>query len=326
MFDPTRPWINDGDHDSDLASFVLEGDDFVSHIVSRASAELHRVTAHRHRGFASAVAAGTPADLRAVVEALYLHLKQDYHLVYEWERAFDEVTHEQQVRLPQAVRSENRGTCIDLALLFLSCLANAKVWPIFVNVQGAEGHALAATWLTAPDPEREVFLTLRALRRHLSAGTILAVEATGFAEGFPPRPHKVSFAEACREAQVLLDGLPEEQFRFALDVRRAWENGVRPQGGTRAALRRHLGLDRSPGPQDGLRPVYQGYAKQQCFLGYSEGAEWTPDLLAGCDEALRDFDLELVRADQHFDADVPLRRKVLELIANARYGIYDVSC
>jgi hypothetical protein len=78
----------------------------------------------------------------------------------------------------------------------------------------------------------------------------------------------------------------------------------------------------------GLNPVHQTYHRQKCFLGYSEQAEWTPDLLGACEEVLRrpEFDLEPDCAVWNFDAEVPLRQKVLELIANARYGIYDVSC
>jgi len=89
------------------------------------------------------------------VKALYLHLREHSLLLYEYERAFDPFTNEQQVRLPSATARENRGTCIDLVILFLSCLANAKLWPIYIQiVQGQIGHALAATWLREPEPRR----------------------------------------------------------------------------------------------------------------------------------------------------------------------------
>jgi hypothetical protein len=78
----------------------------------------------------------------------------------------------------------------------------------------------------------------------------------------------------------------------------------------------------------GLEPHYQSYIRQKCFIGYSEGAPWAEDLLAACEAVLRrpEFDLEPDNARKHFDPDVPLRQKALELIANARYGIYDLSC
>src|SRR4051812_19437993 len=114
MSTPTPTWISDRQHDLDLARHVLEGAEFAEHIVSRAADELYQTTGHQHLTFASAFEAGTPEMFRDMVEAIYLHLKQDYRLRYEYEAAFDEVTYEQQVRLPGTVREENRGTCLDL--------------------------------------------------------------------------------------------------------------------------------------------------------------------------------------------------------------------
>ncbi|NEO01495.1 MAG: hypothetical protein F6K50_40735, partial [Moorea sp. SIO3I7] len=77
-----------------------------------------------------------------------------------------------------------------------------------------------------------------------------------------------------------------------------------------------------------LRPQYQTYDRQKCFIAYSEQADWSADLLETCEQVLSDsnFNLEPDYARQHFVSDVPLRQKALELIANARYGIYDLSC
>jgi hypothetical protein len=221
----TPTWINDRQHDRDLAKFVLEGAEFVQHIVSRAADELYRTSGHQHLTFASATDAGTPETFRAIVEAIYLHLKHDQRLRYEYEGAFDDVTYEQQVRLPGVLRQQNRDTCLDLALFFASCLANAKLWPIVVVVHG---HALTACWVTTPDSLREPLLSLNELGQHLDSGKIVAVECTGFAEGFPKRQHKLGYEEACREAQELLQALPTHDFSCALDIRRAWETGVRP--------------------------------------------------------------------------------------------------
>jgi|GEM_PF-4251096 len=82
-----------------------------------------------------------------------------------------------------------------------------------------------------------------------------------------------------------------------------------------------------PSPS-GLQPHYQTYTRQKCFLAYSEQAPWSVDLLATCEALLSQpaYNLEVDYARKHFAADVPLRQKALELIANARYGIYDLSC
>lgn len=77
----------------------------------------------------------------------------------------------------------------------------------------------------------------------------------------------------------------------------------------------------------GLRPQYQTYKRQKCFIAYSKQAEWSDDLLSACQEILcrPEFDLQPDYMEKHFDPDIPLRQKALELIANARYGIYDMS-
>jgi hypothetical protein len=66
MITPTLIWINDSRHELDLARFVLEDDEFVYHIVSRAAGELHRFT--EHRSFAVAVQDGSPGRIRSRAE------------------------------------------------------------------------------------------------------------------------------------------------------------------------------------------------------------------------------------------------------------------
>src|SRR5688500_7834620 len=74
-----------------------------------------------------------------------------------------------------------------------------------------------------------------------------------------------------------------------------------------------------------LRPAYKSYAQQACFVAHSNDTDWREDLIQACEDVLPKFDLEPWYADQHFDPTRPLRAKVVEAIANARYGIYDVS-
>ena len=75
----------------------------------------------------------------------------------------------------------------------------------------------------------------------------------------------------------------------------------------------------------GLRLEYKIYEHQKCFVGHSHEAEWRDDILSACVEVLPKFGLEPWYAADHFDPTEPLRDKVVKLIANARYGIYDLS-
>jgi hypothetical protein len=76
-----------------------------------------------------------------------------------------------------------------------------------------------------------------------------------------------------------------------------------------------------------LRPEYQNYPRQKCFVAYTEQSTWKQDLLAGCEAVFNqpEYDLEVDYARRHFAVDIPLRQKALDLIANSRYGIYDIS-
>lgn len=75
----------------------------------------------------------------------------------------------------------------------------------------------------------------------------------------------------------------------------------------------------------GLQPEYKNYDRQKCFVGHSLGAEWCEDLQNACAEILPKFNLEPWYAADHFTPTQTLRDKVVELIANSRFGIYDIS-
>ena len=71
----------------------------------------------------------------ALLDDIAADLYEQAVLAYEFERASDKATRAQQVRLPAATFRDNAGTCIDLTVLYLSCLAAAKLWPVFVCVR-----------------------------------------------------------------------------------------------------------------------------------------------------------------------------------------------
>ena len=75
----------------------------------------------------------------------------------------------------------------------------------------------------------------------------------------------------------------------------------------------------------GLSPEYKTYEHQKCFVAHSHGARWCDDVVNVCNQVLPEFGLEPWYAADHFDPTKPLRDKMVELIANTRYGIYDLS-
>ena len=75
----------------------------------------------------------------------------------------------------------------------------------------------------------------------------------------------------------------------------------------------------------GISVTYPTYRHQQCFVGHSSQAEWCDDILSACATVLPSYGLEPWYAADHFDPTKPLRDKIVELIANSHYGIYDLS-
>lgn len=66
-------------------------------------------------------------------------------------------------------------------------------------------------------------------------------------------------------------------------------------------------------------------AYQHCFIGHSQEAPWRPTFAQVCEEVLPQFGLQPWYADKHYQGSIPLREKVVNMIATTRYGIYDLS-
>jgi hypothetical protein len=77
--------------------------------------------------------------------------------------------------------------------------------------------------------------------------------------------------------------------------------------------------------QSGLKPEFNTYNQQKCFIAYTHKASWSEDILAACSEVLPRFGLEAWYASDQFEPGRSLKEKVVEMIANARYGIFDLS-
>lgn len=215
-------WVNDGQHDLEIARFVIEGDPFINHLVAQAAEELRILTFYEHWGFATAVQDGDPDVLKNAIAALYLHLMGDHRLFYEYELAFNMATGEQRIQLPSVTILEKKGTCVDLTLLFLSALAQAKLEPVYVQLKRPGAcHALAAAWIDPALPRSEM-LTIDEVREALKDNRLVVVECTGFVRGYPSRQHQLLFRQAQDEARTLVND--PSWNGWAVDVRRVWQS------------------------------------------------------------------------------------------------------
>ena len=125
----------------------------------------------------------------------------------------------QRIRLVDEVIREKLGTCLDMAMLYVSCLEAMGLHPIVVFTQG---HAFAGCWLVRDSFADSVNDDPSLLTKRIAEGIneILVVETTCMNTG-----SKAGFDEACLSANKKLD--PEEFILF-VDIFRARIGQVRP--------------------------------------------------------------------------------------------------
>ncbi len=126
----------------------------------------------------------------------------------------------QRVRMPFDVLAGKMGTCLDLTLLYVSCIEQIGLNPLIILIKG---HCFAGFWL-----EDETFADcaeddVSAVKKRTAEGIdkICVVECTNFTAG-----ENVDFAHAEKHALATLD--KTDEFLCAIDVRRCRGSGIRP--------------------------------------------------------------------------------------------------
>jgi len=126
----------------------------------------------------------------------------------------------QRVRLSDTVLSTRMGNCLDMSLLYASCLEAIGLHPLLVLI---EGHAFVGAWLiddTFPDAVNDdpSLLTKRMVN---GINEIILVEATAMNEG-----STAAFDDAMQLAKNHLNDL--QKFQFFIDVHRSRFSGILP--------------------------------------------------------------------------------------------------
>lgn len=126
----------------------------------------------------------------------------------------------QRIRMADTVLAQKLATCLDMALLYASCLEAAGIHPLIVIIQG---HAFAGGWLVPETFPDNVIDDVSLLTKRTADGVydIALVETTSMNMGSP-----IDFDVAVRKAHGQLTD--SSRFILALDVKRARFSGVRP--------------------------------------------------------------------------------------------------
>ncbi len=240
---PPDEWL-DTQHDGMwLPSFVLPRDPVVRQIVNKAQNYLKAINDDPEAGF-DGYQSGDPAIVDFEVQAIWSAIVYDYNLSYiDPPPTYSESS--QRLRTPEDTISGNCGTCIDLALLFASCLEYIGLYPLIFLLKG---HAFPGYWRHFSDHSRffELKNRLPVSDETVSAATIQLAEngswmitEEGFdlilssliEEEFVPvetvslTAHE-SFFRACEEATRTLG--KRQYFDAMLDIKKARDNKVTP--------------------------------------------------------------------------------------------------
>ena len=145
----------------------------------------------------------------------------------------------QKIRTPERILEGRVATCLDLTMLFASCLEQAGLRPVALI---KDGHAWVGVWLHAacfPDP---LIDDVQAIRKRVDSGEFLVFETTGVAQHHSHRP---SLRIAMEQGHAHL--LEENTFRYAVDIHRAREVQIKPLPSRSAPLKRiEVGLIDEP--------------------------------------------------------------------------------
>jgi very-short-patch-repair endonuclease len=126
----------------------------------------------------------------------------------------------QKIRTADRILEGRVATCLDLTMLFCSCLEQAGLRPV---VLFKEGHAWVGVWLHSacfPDPLLD---DIQAVRKRVDSGEFLAFETTGVAQHHTRR---LSLRIAFERGQEHLQ--EKDSFRYAVDIHRAREVQIKP--------------------------------------------------------------------------------------------------
>ncbi|MFZ3140501.1 DUF3320 domain-containing protein [Polaromonas sp.] len=126
----------------------------------------------------------------------------------------------QKIRTPDRILDACVATCLDLAMLFASCLEQAGLRPVILL---KEGHAWVGVWLHLASFSDVLVDDVQAIRKRVDSGELLVFETTGAARHASSRP---SLRVAMEQGHAHL--LEDASFRYAIDIHRAREVQIKP--------------------------------------------------------------------------------------------------
>ena len=198
-----------------LTAFVTPNHPMISEVLSEASVYLNQWT--KSPSFTGYQRKNPNAVLQQMA-AIYAAL-QARKIAYIVPPASYERTG-QRIRLAHVVLEQKQGTCLDLAVLFASCLEAAGLNPLVILKRG---HAVAGCFLEEETFSEYIQDDHAAITKRMADGIdeLSVIECTDFvAEKY------IEFDDSCEHGKAAL--AEAEEFLLAVDVQRSRAGGIRP--------------------------------------------------------------------------------------------------
>lgn len=160
----------------------------------------------------------TPDRVQKQMAAVYTAISE-HNIIYSTVPASFEESG-QRIRLTDIVMAQKLGTCIDMALLYASCLEAIGIHPLIVITNG---HAFAGGWLVPETFPDNIIDDVSLLTKRTAKGIndITLVETTCMTQG-----NNTDFDQAVKIANTKLT--QPNDFVLAIDVKRSRYSGIRP--------------------------------------------------------------------------------------------------
>ena len=198
-----------------LASFVTPNHPILSRISVNASKFMQKWTGDSAM---DEYQTQDPNRVRMQVAAIYEALRSEAIVYVTPPASFEETG--QRVRMVDKVLNEKVGTCLDLSLLFASCLESIGIHPLLVLMRG---HIFIGAWLTPDIYTQTVSDDASFLLKGAADGIndLVLVETTALTSS-----QHLSFDDAVFMAEKKLKD--ERNFILFIDVHRCRLNNIRP--------------------------------------------------------------------------------------------------
>lgn len=198
-----------------IAAFVTPNHPAVSSVIHEGSSFLKK-----WKGTPSFTGYQTnnPNNVKLQMAAIYAALEQK-KIIYNNPPASYEVIG-QRIRLPHVVLEQKMGTCLDLAVLYASCLEAVGLFPLLFFIKG---HAFCGCWLESNTFADCCVDDVSAIEKRIASGAeeLLLVECTDFVDG-----GELDFDRALKHGKDHMNDI--SQFVCVIDIQRSRGSGIRP--------------------------------------------------------------------------------------------------